>query len=161
MPRNENRQIGAKFTAFAAVLLSLINVIVLINTAKNIILIQSTKDVFRYCVTDTNNVKLYVSDSKVVCMIFDESNVEIIDAYRYDEINDRVVIMAFIRYYCKETGKTIKRSGSDISGEYMLHTIAYKVGIMKGNSCNANIDYISDNRWYVRIAGSVLGWLGI
>ena len=161
MQSRKNKRYGIKGYALTAVILSLINLTVLINTTKNIIVFQSTKNTFRYEVTDVNKIELYVSDSKAASLIFGETNVEIIDAYRFDDIKERVIIMAFIRYYCKQTDKEIKRSDSDVSGEYILHTIAYRVGINIGNSCNANIDYISDNRWYVRVAGSIFGWLGI
>ena len=79
----------------------------------------------------------------------------------YTDKPDLIKIIRFIRYYCERHEVEITRSNSDLWGEMRLHTVLYDVGYKRAQTGNANIEFEKDERWYVGVAGSILGWIGI
>lgn len=150
------------------IVLTIINVIVLIlnivgfiGTKKNLQLFNQTDNAFEYEESKKGRVELTLNKGERVAIIFNETNVEVVGAYRFDERPDVVKIIRFIRYYCEENDVEVEKTNSDLWGEYRLHTALYKVGYKRSQTGDANLDYGSDKRWYVNVLGSVIGWLGI
>ena len=150
------------------IVLTIINVIVLIlnivgfiGTKKNLQLFNQTDDAFEYEESEEGRVELSLDEGVRVMIIFKETNVEVVGAYRFNDRADVVRIIRFIRYYCEKNDVKVKRKNSDLWGEYRLHTALYKVGYKRSQTGDANLDFESDKRWYVNALGSVIGWLGI
>lgn len=150
----------------ALIVLTIINVIVLIlnvigfiGTKKNLQLFNQTDDAFEYKESEKGRVELALHKGQRVTIIFNETNAEVVGAYQYER-PDVVRIIRFIRYYCELNDVEVKRTNSDLWGEYRLHTALYKVGYKRSQTGDANLDYESDKRWYVNALGSVIGWLG-
>lgn len=148
------------------IVLTIIHLIVLavsifgfIGTKKNLQLFNQTDDAFEYEESGKGRVELALNKGQRVTIIFNETNAEVVGAYQYER-PDVVRIIRFIRYYCDTHNVEVKRTNSDLWGEYRLHTALYKVGYKRSQTGDANLDYDSDKRWYVNVLGSVIGWLG-
>ena len=46
-------------------------------------------------------------------------------------------------------------------GEYRLHNLLYSVGYKREQTGDADVDYVSNSRWYVNVVSSVFGWVGV
>ena len=150
------------------IILTIINVFILIlslvgffGTRKNVQAFNHTDDAFEYEESEEGRVELSLDEGERVTIIFNETNVEVVGAYRFNDRPDVVRIIRFIRYYCEKNDVNVKRKNSDLWGEYRLHTALYKVGYKRSQTGDANLDYESDKRWYVNALGSVIGWLGL
>lgn len=150
------------------IILTIINVFILIlslvgffGTRKNVQAFNHTDDAFEYEESEEGRVELSLDEGERVTIIFNETNVEVVGAYRFNDRPDVVRIIRFIRYYCEKNDVNVKRKNSDFWGEYRLHTALYKVGYKRSQTGDANLDYESDKRWYVNALGSVIGWLGL
>ena len=150
------------------IILTIINVFILIlslvgffGTRKNVQAFNHTDDAFEYEESEEGRVELSLDEGERVTIIFNETNVEVVGAYRFNDRPDVVRIIRFIRYYCEKNDVKVKRKNSDLWGEYRLHTALYKVGYKRSQTGDANLEYESDTRWYVNALGSVIGWLGL
>lgn len=150
------------------IILTIINVFILIlslvgffGTRKNVQAFNHTDDAFEYEESEKGRVELSLNKGKRVTIIFNETNAEIESAYRFDDREEIIKIIRFIRYYCDLIGVEVNRENSNLWGEYRLHTALYKVGFKRSQTGDANLDYESDKRWYVNALGSVIGWLGL
>ena len=143
------------------IILFVLSVIAYFGTRENLKIFNSTGNAFDFNEIEKGRVELYLNQRDRVTLVFDETNVEVSSAYRYDDRPEMVEIIRFIRYYCEMNGLEIKRTNSDLWGEMRLHTTLYKMGYREAHTLNAEIDYERDNRWYVNAVGSVLGWIGI
>ena len=150
------------------IILTIINVFILIlslvgffGTRKNVQAFNHTDDAFEYEESEKGRVELSLNKGRKVTIIFNETNAEVVGAYRFNDRPDVVRIIRFIRYYCEKNDVNVKRKNSDLWGEYRLHTALYKVGYKRSQTGDANLDYESDKRWYVNALGSVIGWLGL
>ena len=106
-----------------------------------------------------------VIDSKlktdnVVELVFDEDSVKIVDSYRlsYDE---RFEVLSFIKSYLNVKGIKNCRTIQNYEGELYFHSLSYNLGFIKESSKDADLEYQSDSRWYVRYASIVLQILGL
>ena len=143
------------------IILFVLSIIAYFGTRENLKIFNSTGNAFDFNEIEKGRVELYLNQRDRVTLVFDETNVEVSSAYRYDDRPEMVEIIRFIRYYCEMNGLEIKRTNSDLWGEMRLHTTLYKMGYREAHTLNAEIDYERDNRWYVNAVGSVLGWIGI
>jgi len=150
------------------IILTIVNVIILIicliavsETNKNLRIFNATDDAFDYEEIGKGKVELTLNKGKRVTIVFHKTNAEVMGAYRYVDKPDLVKIIRFIRYYCKLHKVEIARCNSDLWGEYRIHTVLYAVGYKRAQTENANIEYGKDERWYVNVIGSILGWIGI
>lgn len=150
------------------IVLTIVNLILLIliligyiETSENLKIFNSTDDAFDYEEKEEGEVELALTKGKKVTVLFYETNVEIREAYRFTDKEEVIGIIRFIRFYCEEKGVKITRENSDLWGEMRLHTVLYDVGYKRAQTGNANIDFEEDERWYVGVAGSILGWIGI
>lgn len=142
-------------------ILLLLMAIVYYETSKNLQMFNSTDNTYDYEETEDGKVVLTLHEEKKVTVLFHKTNAEILEAYRFTEKQAMLEIIRFIRYYCEEHGLEVKKCNSDLFGEMRLHTALYQVGYKQPQTGNANLDYESDRRWYVNVAGSVIGWIGI
>ncbi len=148
---------------FPTVLNSIILVVSIlgyIGTTENLIQFNSTDNIFEYAETERGRVILTLDRQRRVNITFHKSNAEVADAYLFSERSDVIKIICFIRYYCEIHEIRLKRTNSDLYGEYRLHTILYDVDYNRAHTKNANIDYEKDDRWYVTATGKIIGWLG-
>ena len=150
------------------IVLTIVNLILLIliligyiETSENLKIFNSTEDAFDYEEKEEGEVELALTKVKKVTVLFYETNVEIREAYRFTDKEEVIGIIRFIRFYCEEKGVKITRENSDLWGEMRLHTVLYDVGYKRAQTGNANIEFEKDERWYVSVAGSILGWIGI
>ena len=143
------------------IILFVLSIIAYFGTRENLKIFNSTGNAFDFNEIEKGRVELYLNQRDRVTLVFDETNVEVSSAYRYDDRPEMVEIIRFIRYYCEMNGLEIKRTNSDLWGEMRLHTTLYKMGYREAHTLNAEIDYDKDDRWYVNAVGSVLGWIGI
>lgn len=131
------------------------------ETKENLEQFNSTENDFDYTDKGKGFVVLILNPKDKVTIEFDETSAIVWDAYRYDDRPMMVKIIRFIRYYCEENGVKITRENSELWGELRLHTTLYKMGNRQSQTINADIDYTSDERWYVNVVSRVLGRMGI
>lgn len=150
------------------IVLTIVNLILLIliligyiETSENIKIFNSTEDAFDYEEKEKGEVELALTKGKRVTIVFHKTNAEVEGAYCYTDKPDLIKIIRFIRYYCERHEVEIARCNSDLWGEMRLHTFLYNVGYKRAQTGNANIEFEKDERWYVGVAGSILGWIGI
>ena len=75
--------------------------------------------------------------------------------------DESISVALFIRYYTRLNGIKTARSNTDFTGEYRLHNCLYKLGYKRKQTQNADIEYVKDRRWYVNVASTFIGWIGI
>ena len=143
------------------IVLFLLSLMAYFETKENLEQFNSTENDYDYTDKGQGLVVLFLNPKDKVTIEFDETSVMVRNAYRYDDRPMMVKIICFIRYYCDKNGVEITRNNSDLWGELRLHTTLYKMGNRQSQTRNADIDYTSDERWYVNVISSVLGRMGI
>lgn len=91
-----------------------------------------------------------------VQITFREKDAEIIDSYRVNDMDVRHTVCEIIA----RTGVT-KRSYEDLSAEWQVHTVSYRVGYKPVNAKDVSLDYEGDPRSSVRLATKLFDKLGI
>ena len=96
----------------------------------------------------------------VVELVFDEDSVKIVDSYRlsYDE---RFEVLSFIKSYLNVKGIKNCRTIQNYEGELYFHSLSYRLGICKGSSKDADLEYKSDSRIQVRVFTIIIQILGL
>ena len=150
------------------IILTILNIILFalsicgyVGTKNNLRQFNSIDDIFDYAEEEEGRVRLSLNEGKTVMIVFQKTNAEVVCAHQFNERCEVIKIICFIRRYCALKGYCIKRSNSDLWGEYKLHTILYNVGYKREKTENANIDFVEDSRWYVNVVGKVIGWMGL
>lgn len=143
------------------IVLFLLSLMAYFDTRENLKIFNSAGNDFNYTETEKGRVELTLRQGERVTIEFDETSAIVWDAYRYDDRPMMVKIIRFIRYYCDKNGVEITRENSELWGELRLHTTLYKMGNRQSQTRNADIDYTSDERWYVNVVSRVLGRMGI
>ena len=85
----------------------------------------------------------------------------VVDLYQATSKEESISVALFIRYYTRLNGIETARSNTDFTGEYRLHNCLYKLGYKRKQTQNADIEYVKDRRWYVNVASTFIGWIGI
>lgn len=94
-----------------------------------------------------------------VRMVFGSSAVRIYDAYRHTGFLYEILL--FVREYAEKHGYEIQRKNTELIGEYKLHTVLYRIGYKRERTGDLDWDYVKDERWYVNVVSSVIGWCGL
>lgn len=92
-----------------------------------------------------------LSRFRQTCKIdFRKKDAEIVDSYLVKDINVRRIICEIIA----RTGMT-KRSHEELSAEWRVHNVSYRLGFMKRHSKDVSLDYSGDPRGVVRLANKI------
>ena len=100
-------------------------------------------------------VRLTLTNGKVVRMQFRERAVTVYESHRYT--SSVYEIAAFIQFYGKEKLEKAPRSKRKLAGELRLHGILYRLCYRRKQTKDADVEYTADKRWYVNVASVVLG----
>lgn len=97
------------------------------------------------------------SKGTVAEIVFAENSVKIKNSYLCTK-RDKIEILCFIRYRMSVRNKIV--SLSDMSGEWAVHNLAHKLGILRERSADVDLDYYGDNRWYIKTLSVMFGFMG-
>ena len=131
----------------------------LLQTKRTIEQINAINSSFYYIEGSTASVQL--PSGEIVDLHFQGNNVEILDSYACNNIEDCYAIVFAIKAYAQENGIEIARSNTDMVGELRLHNFLYRIGYKQTETEDADLEYICDRRWYVNVASRVIGWTGL
>lgn len=93
---------------------------------------------------------------KTVCISFREKEAEIIDSYLVKDAAIRRIVCEIIA----RTGLT-NRSCDDLSAEWQVHNVSFRVGYKKDHAKDVSLDYDEDPRKSVRGMTKVFNRLNI
>lgn len=147
-------------TAVNILLLSA-SIFCLVRTGQNNRFFNSMNTDFDYYECGNGKAVLTLHEDKEVTLIFGNKSVKVVDTYQTTGREEMVSVVRFIREYTRKNGLELQRSNTQIMGEYRLHNILYSLGYKQNQTGDADIDYVSDSRWYVNAVSSVFGWVGI
>ena len=145
----------------ANILFLIMSVCCLIWTAKNNQIFNSIEKDFSYEEYENVKVILALKGVKKITLIFGSASVKVVDSYQATSKEESISVALFIRYYTRLNGIETARSNTDFTGEYRLHNCLYKLGYKRKQTQNADIEYVKDRRWYVNVASTFIGWIGI
>lgn len=143
------------------ILLLIASIFCLVRTEQNNKYFNSTNTDFDYYECGNGKAVLTLHEDKEVTLIFGNNSVKVVDAYQTTGREEVVSVVKFIREYTRKQGLEIQRSNTQIMGEYRLHNLLYSVGYKREQTGDADVDYVSDSRWYVNVVSSVFGWVGV
>ncbi len=150
-----------KIIVFLCAVLCFIGIVGLIGTSINNKIINSIDREFCYCEKENGEIELRLPDNGTVSLSFNNKAVKIKDSSKINDRRSILYIILFINSYAKDNDYGIERTTVDLIGEYRLHTHLYNIGYNTASTKDADLDYEKDERWYVRIASKIIGWLGI
>ena len=104
---------------------------------------------------------MQLPSGKNVDLHFRENNVEVLDSYVCNNIEDCFAVVLAIKSYAQSSGFEIVRSNTDLVGELQLHNFLYRIEYKRTETEDADLEYICDRRWYVNVASCVIGWTGM
>ena len=142
------------------ILVGIIGIVGWVNTAKNNRAINSIGGDFTYY-DDSSAVRLELNGGETVTLRFGEGSVRVEQSFRWNEKEQIMKIIMFVRSYTQAHGYKMERAATDLYGEYKLHNFLYAMGYKRESTESCDLDYISDRRWYVNVIGKILGWIGI
>ena len=145
----------------ANILFLIMSVCCLIWTAKNNQIFNSIEKDFSYEEYENGKVILALKGGKKMRLIFGSASVKVVESYQATSKEESISVALFIRYYTRLNGIETARSNTDFTGEYRLHNSLYKLGYKRKQTQNADIEYVKDRRWYVNVASTFIGWIGI
>lgn len=143
------------------ILMFMISIYCLVRTDQNNKIINSTNTDFDYYECGNGKVILTLEEQKRITFIFGNNSVKVVQSYQATSKEESISIVLFIREYTRKNGIEVQRSNTQILGEYRLHNFLYSFGYKRAQTCDADIDFVSDRRWYVNIVSSVFGWVGL
>lgn len=131
----------------------------LLNFIKECIVINSINNSVSKCgCFDTVSYEL--ADGKNVELVFDDDSVRIIDSYELN-YEERLETITFIKKHLKQNGIRDLRTIQNYEGELYFHSLSYLLGICKGSSKDADLEYKSDSRIQVRVFTIIIQILGL
>ena len=108
-----------------------------------------------------STASVQLPSGQIVDLHFRENNVEVLDSYACNNIEDCYAVVLAIKSYAQSNGIEIVRSNTDMVGELRLHNFLYRIGYKPDETGTADLEYICDRRWYVNVASRVIGWTGL
>ena len=103
----------------------------------------------------TQEINVIIKQYSDTCEVsFGGASVDIKDSYLVDSRYDRQKVSTIIH----NTGLT-QRSTISLAAEWKFHNVAYDLNIMRASAKDANLDYVSDPRWYVNTVTDFLATL--
>lgn len=98
-----------------------------------------------------------VSNGKNVEVIYFSESLKIKDCYKLSR-EERWKLLTQIY---SDAGKSFDRTIMNVEGELAAHCYLYHFGIEKASTVDADLEYKSDDRWYVRLVSAILQILGV
>ena len=108
-----------------------------------------------------STASVYLPSGQIVDLHFRGNNVEVLDSYACNNIEDCYAVVLAIKSYAQSNGIEIVRPNTDLVGELRLHNFLYRIGYKQNETGDADLEYICDRRWYVNVASRVIGWTGL
>lgn len=113
-----------------------------------------------YREAEDGTVKVTFPSGKTMRFTYGNTAVRVADCKMAWKREDTACAVAFIRSYAKKHDIPISRSTLDLIGEYRLHAILSEIGYQRNQTDHADLDYVKDERWYVRVGSAMIGVLG-
>lgn len=110
--------------------------------------------------TERNDLLLELQSAQIIQLCFRQKDMTVYRAYDITRREDELLLISFIRAYARDTDIAIPRSNSELLGELQLHGLLYKLGYKQNQTCDADIEYVSDPRWYVNLVSRAIGMSG-
>lgn len=142
------------------ILVCIIGIVGWVNTAENNRAINSIGTDFTYY-DDGSAVRLELNGGETATLRFGEGSVRVEQSFRWEEKEQIMEIIMFVRSYTQAHGYKMERAATDLYGEYKLHNFLYAMGYKRESTESCDLDYISDRRWYVNVISKILGWIEI
>jgi hypothetical protein len=95
---------------------------------------------------------------KRVDILFGEENATVVDCFLLSR-KERLYVVSYIQGRWGEQGKH-GRSSQSLEGELALHSFAYRLGIDRGSSKDADLGVHEDERWYVKELSGLIEFMG-
>ena len=121
--------------------------------------LHSELDFLRLKEATAQSESLVLPSGEECQILFSPGGASVKYCYRYDR-EERFLISDFIYHQWDGEGLH-ERSRQSIESELALHSLAYRVGIAKEHSVDAEIDTKEDDRWWVSGCALLLETLGI
>jgi len=109
---------------------------------------------------ENETVILKLENGKETTMQFGEKSVKVLKSYKAKKEKESEEIVLFIRWYADQKGYEVTRNIEDMIGEYRLHNYLYTLGYKRTQTCDSDLEYDMDKRWYVAEISKILGWCG-
>ena len=88
--------------------------------------------------------------NKNVDIYFSDCSVKVKDCHKLSK-EEQVQVVSFIVTYLDSNDIYYDRTINNLVAEISLHSYLYKLGISKTSTIDADLEYVEDSRWYVRI----------
>ena len=121
--------------------------------------VRNTNDIRRADFSVNENGNIVLPYGKDVGIAISEDSVKVRDCYLYGR-KERLAICSYIYQGLSERGFH-ERSIQSLSAELALHAICYRLGIIREQAVDADLDIHGDERWYVRAGYSLLEVFGV
>lgn len=126
------RKAVAVLAVFDVVLLC-VSIFCMLRTPRNNQKINQEERAFQYSET-SDKVVLTLKSGREACLVFGESSVRVLNAYRHEE--EKHELLVFVRDYAAEQGYQFRRLNTELLGEFRLHTLLYRVGYKRAQTRN-------------------------
>ena len=112
---------------------------------------------FKYIIVEEDYKKSFSTNinNKIIVVVINKDYVSIKDCYKLDR-KERIKLISIIKKEI-ETDRTI----NNLEGEFALHSVLYKFGIVKDSAKNAELEFKGDSRWYIKIGTILFQILGV
>ena len=91
---------------------------------------------------------------KSAMLSFFNDHVQIKDSYQYN-FDERMDILYQVKDYATEYDIDINRDMKKLESEWYIHNICYTLGIKPESTKDADLDFVSDARWFVNFATEI------
>ena len=116
----------------------------------------------KFTYQETEKGVVFVTESgKEIPMRFNAQSVSVLKTRQKIGRQESVEIVRFIREYATRKGYSLRRTNTELYGEYRLHLILYRLGYKRKQTGDADLDYGKDKRWYVERISKIIGWVGV
>lgn len=141
-------------------LIFMVSLTCLIGTSKNNKIINSIGYEFTYSEAENGRVRLTLNTGKEITLQFGKESVKVVHSFAASRKEEGLFLAVFIRSYASENGYSVKRTVTELYGEYRLHNVLYRLGIAQEQTADSDLDYEKDKRWYVNGLSKLIGWIG-
>ena len=101
-----------------------------------------------------DSISFATQTGKNTVLTFYSDHVNIADSYRYD-FDERMYVLNQVQDFAKNNDIEIKRSIRMLESEWYIHNVCYTLGIERSSTKDADLDFVSDARWFVNFATDI------
>lgn len=101
-----------------------------------------------------DSISFATQTGKNTVLTFYSDHVNIADSYRYD-FDERMYVLNQVQDFAKNNDIEIKRSIKTLESEWYIHNVCYSLGIEPSSTKDADLDFVSDARWFVNFATDI------